>query len=504
MAIFKKMEENKSNFSEEENKSNKKKTIVESKDAIKQDALGLLASAKRFFKDLLDFRDETDRDATIEAIKNDIPFKGATAWILVCSIFVASVGLNANSTAVVIGAMLISPLMGPILGIGLSVSINDIDTLKKSLVNFGVMILLSVLTAFLFFWSFPLSEESSELLARTQPDIRDVLIAFFGGLALIIARTKKGTIASVIFGVAIATALMPPLCTVGYGLSVALEDDFTKGIRFALGAMYLFTINTIFIALATFLVVKVLKFPMIKYVNSAKRRRIGRIATFLAIIVMIPAIWTFINVLSESRFKRDARNFINRELSALPHADYIIKNSSYKYSDDDKIVSSIELNTFGLDEIPESSVALIKDRLKNYDALKNTNLILHQNRNKNLDNLKYMEQIRYRDSIDMLSQSQKIVFLEGKLKNLAKLEAQQIPFDELTKEVKINYSDVSRLSYSTVITSNFSKIDTLSVFTVKWNDGSIKEADILKQQDKLGRWLKQRFALDSLIINREK
>ena len=219
---------------------------------------------------------------------------------------------------------------------------------------------------------------------------------------------------------------------------------------------------------------------------------------------MIPAIWTFINVLSESRFKRDARNFINRELSALPHADYIIKNSSYKYSDDDKIVSSIELNTFGLDEIPESSVALIKDRLKNYDALKNTNLILHQNRNKNLDNLKYMEQIRYRDSIDMLSQSQKIVFLEGKLKNLAKLEAQQIPFDELTKEVKINYSDVSRLSYSTVITSNFSKIDTLSVFTVKWNDGSIKEVDILKQQDKLGRWLKQRFALDSLIINREK
>ncbi|WP_308993863.1 DUF389 domain-containing protein [Mariniflexile litorale] len=498
------MEENKSNFSQEENKFNNDKAVDESKKAVKQGVIGLLTSVKRFFKDLLDFREDTDRDATIQAIKNDIPFKGATAWILVCSIFVASVGLNANSTAVVIGAMLISPLMGPILGIGLSVSINDVDTLKKSLINFGVMILLSVLTAFLFFWLFPLSEESSELLARTQPDIRDVLIAFFGGLALIIARTKKGTIASVIFGVAIATALMPPLCTVGYGLSVAVDDDFGKGMRFALGALYLFTINTIFIALATFLVVKVLNFPMLKYANSAKRRLTGRIATFLAIIVMIPAMWTFVKVLSESRFERDARNYINKELSALPHASYIITNSSYKYSDDDEVLSSIELNTFGLDEIPESTIALLKDRLKNYDALKNTNLIFNQNKSKNLDNLKYMEQIRYRDSIDMLSQSEKIVFLEGKLKGLAKLEAQQIPFDELTKEVKINYEDVSRLEYATVITSNFSKIDTLSVFTIKWNNKSIKEADILKQQNKLERWLKQRFDLDSLIIKREK
>ena len=154
-------------------------------------------------------------------IIDDIPFKGHTAWILVCSILVASVGLNANSAPVIIGAMLISPLMGPILGIGLSIAINDIDTLRRALINFAVMVFLSVLTAYLFFEIFPLREESSELLARTSPDIRDVLIAFFGGLALIIARTKKGTIASVIFGVAIATALMPPLCTAGFGLAIS-------------------------------------------------------------------------------------------------------------------------------------------------------------------------------------------------------------------------------------------------------------------------------------------
>lgn len=213
------MEESKFNFSEDE-------SVEQSKEAVKQDARGLAASIKLFMKDLLDFRQDTDRDATIDAIKADVPFKGATAWILVCSIFVASVGLNADSTAVVIGAMLISPLMGPILGVGMSIAINDIDVLRKSLINLSVMIGLSLITAFLFFWLFPLSEQTSELFARTKPDIRDVLIGFFGGLALIIARTKKGTIASVIFGVAIATALMPPLCTAGYGLAKVIGSTF--------------------------------------------------------------------------------------------------------------------------------------------------------------------------------------------------------------------------------------------------------------------------------------
>lgn len=280
--------------------------LEQNKEEVRQDAKGLLKSLKAFFIELLDFRADTDRDATIEAIKNDVPFKGATAWILICSIFVASIGLNANSTAVVIGAMLISPLMGPILGIGMSIAINDIFTLRKSLINFGVMVILSVFTAFMFFWFFPLREESSELLARTQPDIRDVLIAFFGGLALIIARTKKGTIASVIFGVAIATALMPPLCTVGYGLSEALIGN-PNGLAFAGGAMYLFIINTIFIAIATFLVLKVLRFPMIRYVNSLKRKNTARFASLVALLVMVFPAYTFYKVYKESTFENSER-----------------------------------------------------------------------------------------------------------------------------------------------------------------------------------------------------
>jgi len=483
------MEESKFNFSEEEVKHDE--VVEQSKQAVKKDAQGLFASLKFFLSELLDFRQDTDREATIEAIKSDIPFKGATAWILVCSIFVASIGLNANSTAVVIGAMLISPLMGPILGVGMSVAINDIDTMKRSLINLAIMIGLSLLTAFLFFYIFPLSEDTSELLGRVQPDIRDVLIAFFGGLALIIARTKRGTIASVIFGVAIATALMPPLCTAGYGLA--------KGnIEYFLGAMYLFTINTIFIAMATFIVLKVLRFPMIKYANSKKRRRIARFATLLAIVVMIPAVWTFINVLKESNFNRDARSFIDNELSALPHADYLKKNAIYKYSNNS--ASIIELNSFGLDEIPESTITLLQNRLKDYQSLNNSKLILNQNNSKGIDNIKYMEELRSRDSLDLLSQSEKIKFLENKVITLSKLEKNYIAFDELLKELRINYEYIEQFSYSNQITSNFKKTDTISVFSVKWYDSVATKDLITKDKEKLERWLRVKLDLDTLVV----
>ena len=483
-------EENKFNFSEEEVK--KERSVEESKKDIKKDAQGLFVSIKKFLRELLDFREDTDRDATILAIKGDIPFKGATAWILVCSIFVASIGLNANSTAVVIGAMLISPLMGPILGVGLSIAINDIDTLKRSLINLATMIALSLLTAFLFFWLFPLSEDTSELLGRVKPDIRDVLIAFFGGLALIIARTKRGTIASVIFGVAIATALMPPLCTAGYGLAKGNWEYF-------LGAMYLFTINTIFIAMATFIVLKVLRFPMLKYVNSKRRLFVSRMAMLLAIIVMVPAVWTFLNVLKESNFNRDARAFINTELSALPHPDYIKNTAVYKY---DKKAPRIELNSFGLDEIPESTISVLKGRMADYRALANSELIFNQNRNKNIDNIKYMEQLHSRDSLDLLSQSQKIAFLEDRVRFLSKLERNYIAFDELTKEVKINYETIEQFSYANVINSNFSKMDTLSVFYVKWADSLAEEGTRKKDKEKLEKWLKLKLNLDSLVVKR--
>ncbi|MEM6516722.1 MAG: DUF389 domain-containing protein, partial [Bacteroidota bacterium] len=392
--------ENKFNFSDEEEtqtEAKKDKAVEESKKAVQKDAQGLWQSISKFMNELLDFRDDTDREATVQAIKADIPFKGATAWILICSIFVASIGLNAESTAVVIGAMLISPLMGPILGVGLSIAINDIDTLKRSLINLATMIVLSLLTAFLFFKFFPTADiPTTELFGRTKPDLRDVLIAFFGGAALIIARTKKGTIASVIFGVAIATALMPPLCTAGYGLAYNWD--------YFVGAMYLFTINTIFIALATFLVLKILRFPMLKYANSKKRKRIARLASVIAILVMAPAVWTFINVLKESTFEKEANRFIENELDGLPYAEYIKENAYPKYNPEGQ--SEIIINSFGLDAIPDETIALLRKRLSNYASLSETELIVNQNQIEDLDNFRYMEELRSRDSLQLMSQQE--------------------------------------------------------------------------------------------------
>lgn len=477
---------------------NSEQNLSKDKDSIKQDARGLFDRIRKFLIELLDFRSDTDRDSTIDAIIKDIPFKGATAWILICSIFVASIGLNANSTAVVIGAMLISPLMGPILGIGLSIAINDIDTLKKSLINFGVMVVLSVFTAFLFFWLFPLREESSELLARTKPDIRDVLIAFFGGLALIIARTKKGTIASVIFGVAIATALMPPLCTVGFGLSQAFLGN-PNGLSFAGGAMYLFIINTIFIALATFIVIKVLRFPMLKYANSEKRRKIARFASFVAILVMVPAGFTFYSVLKESTFKTDARKFIENELNGLPNANYVKKYATFKYDPND--VNVIEITSFDGQQIDPVTMEVLRTRMTAYKALANTELLLNQNSDDNdmQNEMRYLSELRSRDSLDINSKEQRIKLLEKEVAKLSKLEADLIPFQSISDEAKINYENLESLSYSNTLRSNFEKIDTLKVFETQWKP-TVRNSEIEKDKQRLYNWLKYKLSVDTLVV----
>lgn len=490
-------EEHKFNFSEEEAQANKDKAVEESKEAVKKDAKGLWQSMTQFLNELLDFRDDTDRDATIQAIKGDIPFKGATAWILVCSIFVASIGLNANSTAVVIGAMLISPLMGPILGVGMSIAINDIDTLRKSLINLATMIVLSLLTAFLFFWLFPLSEETSELLGRTRPDIRDVLIAFFGGLALIIARTKKGTIASVIFGVAIATALMPPLCTAGYGLA---EGNF----QFFGGAMYLFTINTIFIALATFLVLKILRFPMLKYANSKRRRFISRIATLLAIVVMVPAVWTFLNVLTESKYKRDYRNFLKNEVES---------NDNLWLHREDMDMDAKTISLFFNGELAEATVSDLENELNNYENIQTFDLKISGNKNRSTDKIIELydkatidlDQKDYiinglRDEIETLKGN--IVSLNDQLENKAK-STDNVLYSSVAKDAKIKFSDLEYFGYAKMLeSSDFIKVDTVSVVSLKWN-AKLNDSLVSIKENEMKAWLKGKLKDERIVILKE-
>ncbi len=474
----------------DENKQ--EENIDKSKKAVKEDAKGLLESTKTFMNELLDFRHDTDQGATIEAIKNDIPFKGATAWILICSIFVASIGLNANSTAVVIGAMLISPLMGPILGVGMSIAINDIDTLKKSLINLATMIVLSLLTAFLFFFLFPLREETSELLGRVKPDIRDVLIAFFGGLALIIARTKKGTIVSVIFGVAIATALMPPLCTAGYGLAIGKLDYF-------IGAMYLFTINAIFIALATFTVLKLLGFTMIRYVNSKKRKRTARIASVIALLVMIPAVKTFVNVYYDTVINANYKKFLaeevesNKDLWLLRHTK---ENKNKK----------ITLRFNG--EIPAAIKTNLKNKVKLYEKIKDFEVDILGNKSRSVDDISKSLERAYAnlDQKDYVIDGfqKEIEDLKNEISELnatiEKTDKNSIPFSTIAKETKIRFNEITKISFSKVLsTKDFIKVDTLPEVGIIWND-KLKEDYITKKEAELKEWLQQEMKLDTLIL----
>jgi len=480
----------------------KEDTVAQSKNEVKNDAKGLFLSIKKYLKELLDFREDTDHEATIEAIKADIPFKGATAWILIFAVFVASIGLNANSTAVVIGAMLISPLMGPILGIGMSFALNDIDTFKKSLTNLGTMIGLSLLASFLFFYFFPLSEDNSELLGRVSPDIRDVLIAFFGGLALMVARTKKGTIASVIFGVAIATALMPPLCTAGYGLA---KGNFT----YFFGAMYLFTINTIFIALATFLVLKLLSFPMHKYANAAKRKRYATIASVVGLAVMIPAIFTFINVFKKSKINNQIEVFIKTEVKNNPSLTLIDYESNLEKE-------TLKLNFFN--EITDATYNDLSNEITSnisYSSLKDFTLKIKGSDTKSFEIIT----TAYKEKREELQESKNII--NGLQKQITDLQItisslnqrieqdalnknqKAIAFSRIAKDAKIRYIDIEAIGFANVLSSkDFIKIDTIPVATIKWNL-KVPDSIINLKESELRGWLQKEMELDTLFIKRE-
>ncbi len=255
----------------------------------------------------LDLRpDKQPEQDTIANIRADAAFRGANLWVLIFAIFTASLGLNVNSTAVIIGAMLISPLMGPIVGMGLAVGIGDIDLLRSSAKNFGVATLVSVLTAMVYFLISPYKEAQSELLARTAPTLYDVMIAFFGGAAGIVGIAKGGK-GNVIPGVAIATALMPPLCTAGYGLA-------TGQWLFFLGAFYLFSINTVFISLATFIGVRLMGFKEITEVSPERARRTKRVLAFVVVVTMVPAAVITVDLIRQSFFKQSLANFADAEL----------------------------------------------------------------------------------------------------------------------------------------------------------------------------------------------
>lgn len=477
---------------EEKNKEEQErdKELKEQQGEVQKEFKGFFESLKEYIPKLLTIRVDTDKEATAERIRESISIKGQTAWILVFSILIASIGLNVSSTAVVIGAMLISPLMGPILGIGYSIAVNDVDTLKASVINFGAMVSLSIITSFIFF-SIPIFKEATpELLARTQPDVRDVLIAISGGLALIIAISRPKPQFNTVAGVAIATALMPPLCTAGFGLATGNFNYFGS-------AMFLFMINSIYIALAAFVIVKYLKFPMRKYINHAKRRRIANIASLVALVVLAFSIYQFYLLYKYNHFTTRAERFIE----GLKQEGVNLIGENEESIDYD--ANEIKLYVFGRDYSSRDEERW-KEQLNDL-GLGNTKLVLLQSQDntgirEDIDKIKEL----YINSHKMLSTKDETIRdkdlrIDELEKDLRRYYANEIHFDRILKEIQINYDDLQSISFAQEYRSDFEKMDTINIVSVKWK-AKVRNKNKKDQEKKLKQWLEQRLKVKNIEI----
>ena len=459
-----------------------------------QEKRNLRRSFSMFAKSLWDFlrttltlRKGVDFEGAIEGIKRDIDFKGHNVWILICSITIASIGLNVNSIALIIGAMLISPLMGPILGIGLAVGTNDLKTMSRSLKSLGVAAGISILTSTIYFLITPLGEVQSELIARTKPTLLDVLVAIAGGLAGIIAWTRKIRNTNVIPGVAIATALMPPLCTAGFGLAQGKFDFF-------FGATYLFLINSVFISLATLIIVRYLRFPMVQFVNATREKKVKRYISFFVILVCIPSAFTFWNAIQEGIFKNSAERFITENFQ-FDGTEVI--NSKVTFGDGKKS-SKIEVYMLGR-PISEEAEKELRKKLGIY-SLGNTDLKIYQNKTETTELVgKIGEQIRTGVIEDLYERNaEKLTEKEERIRELEKqirqLEGDAIPFRNIKREIKVQYEDVQKLAFANSIETNFSKDrnDTIPTFFVNWKNDRDETAREVKRRS-LEKWLRVRL-----------
>ena len=434
---------------------------------------------------LINIKQDCDAEATINNISESSEFKGLNVWILVFAIFLASIGLNVNSTAVIIGAMLVSPLMGPIMGIGLAIGISDLKLLKKSLKNLLVMTLISLLVSSLYFFVTPLSDAQSELLARTRPTIFDVLIASFGGFAGIVASSRKQEKTTVVSGVAIATALMPPLCTAGYGLG-------TGQINYFLGAFYLFFINSFFIALATFLIIKYLEFPEKEYMDENRRKKVRRTITVFSLIVIIPSVFMALNVIKETAFNSASIKYISDLEQSERLSDVQIIKSSRNYenkkielafvgktlTDEQKQYLQQHLIECGLDDV---SLNIKQSGTESFDLNHQSELI------QNLLDKKDLELTRSDSIINTLQKE--ITMLQDNNK---------INMSQLATEIQALYPDIQKFEFGETEQYNLQNNSTQKypTITLHWNNGKQSDA-------KFNQWLKARLNDTTLIIKNE-
>lgn len=436
-----------------------------------------------YIRDRFDLQEgKEDELETIEYISKNVEFRGANLWILIFAIFVASVGLNVNSTAVVIGAMLISPLMGPIMGIGMAAGINDFELLKRSLRNLAVAVFIAILTSSIYFTFTPLDDAQSELLARTEPTIWDVLIALFGGLAGIVAGSRKEK-SNAIPGVAIATALMPPLCTAGYGLA-------TMNLYYFIGAFYLFFINSVFISLSTYLIVRFMKYPKKEFLDEKKEKRVQTYITIFTILTIVPSVYLAYGIVVRSIWEEQAKTFIQNEF-VYPKTQVL--NSEFFYSLDPKM---IQVNLIG-EVLPGAEIDKLKEKAK-AQGFGNAELRVNQSGSGQTD----MNILRSNILKDLYERNEKLI--EDKDAKIALLEEEVANYgqvrvlgSEIAREAKINHPTLQKFSMNRSMVTDLEKntVDTLLVAYAEFN-----KKPTSSDTDKLLNWLKLRTKSDTVAL----
>ena len=435
---------------------------------------------KSFIEEYMDVRrDKADESEAVKSIREGVEMKRATIWSLIAAILLASLGLNVNSTAVIIGAMLISPLMGPIMGVGLAIGLGDFDLMKRSFKNYLVITLFSVVTATLFFLISPsVSEGQSELLARTSPTIYDVFIALFGGAAGFIAlsTTKKG---SVIPGVAIATALMPPLCTAGFGLA-------TGNLLYFLGAFYLYFINSVFICVATFLGTRFMRFSRLKYVDKEREKKVRKYIVWVVVLTMIPAVYLTYGILNDTIYEGSVNRFVNEQLS-FENAQVVDKKVEKR--DGTKELRVVLVGK----EVADSTIIMAQRRMADYN-LGDTKLVVLQGVSG--------QQAASMDITSVRAQVLEDFYKNGEIKlqqqavlidSIQSILNSYLTYDELARtlmpEMKVLYPQVTRfsLSRSLEMSVDSARADTVTFAIIHLN----KRMDD-REKAKMVEWMKAR------------
>ena len=427
--------------------------------------------------------DAASQEEVNSNIHKGIMIRGTNLWVLIFAIFIASLGLNTNSTAVIIGAMLISPLMGPIIGMGYSMGVYDFNLLKESLRNFLFMIVVSLITSAIFFTLPLITSTQSELLARTQPTTYDILIALFGGLAGMVAQTRKDRTGTVIPGVAIATALMPPLCTVGYGLA-------TLQFRFMLGALYLFTINSIFIALASFIVTRVMNFKMIGELEPDKLKKLKRAMVVVIIIVTLPSVLIAISIIQRSSFETNYRNFV---AEAFKYDNTFVVESSYEYKPGFKKQSIIEVRLFG-EPLAENVINNIRGQMSSVYHLPKADLVVRQSNQEDGGIAITALQSNYTEMLN--EKNRQISHLQEQLSSIR--TADTLAVSSMTRELGIFVPEINDMSLQRHISYNTdgAATDTAYICIISFQD----DTDIQPKIDLIKDWLTKRTGATNINI----